>query len=170
MQNDDLQKKIMEAGIVPEGAVKQMEQWQAVPVGASENVGEADLKKVRNLRSDLELRGLPSIREAVMDIKKIMEKGRTVLLKVDNLAFTVEDVGMDRLDRYIFEIPTDSRSSYDLLSKALRPMTALIDNGRAEPENNRHITAVSLLYTDEVPTHWFCETEAKGKKTIIKGR
>lgn len=169
MSIEDLQKKILEAGVVPEEAVKQMEQWQAVPAGASEAIGEADLKKVRALRGDLELRGLPSIRETIPDLKKIMSNTRKVNLSVQQLTLNNVTAGVDRLDRYLFQIPKN-QDSYNALSSVLRPMTALHDPTKESPESDRHITAVSLIYTDQTPTHWFCETEAVGKKTIIKGR
>ena len=104
------------------------------------------------------------------DIKKVMERARPVTLDHD-MVMVLQDVeaGVDRLDRYIFEIPQD-RETYIQLSNLLRPMTRIHDGHRDPPENERHITSVSLLYKDTSPSHWFCETEARGKTTIIRGR
>lgn len=169
----NLRDKVLEAGIVPENAVSQMEQWQAVPQGSAAKVGEFDQKKVDALKEDLELKALPVLHESVLDIKKIMEKAKSVMLIHKPLALQAE-AGRDRLGRYIFAIP-DNETDYNALSAMMRPLTHLTDNELTSPRNNRIITAVSVLYAtieegqESVPTHWFCETEAKGEETIVRG-
>ena len=179
MSDKDLRTKTMEAGIVPKDAVSQMEQWQTMPQGSADQVGEADLEKVNKLHYDLELQRLPTLRESVLDVDKIVAKGSEVLLSHGEFLLKNTIAGVDRLGRYIFEIPADERS-YTQLSTMLRPMTILMDNGLPVPRNRRSITVVSVLYRTieqgknknkvSVPTHWFCETEAKGEETIVRGR
>lgn len=178
MSDKDLRTRTMEAGIVPKEAVSQMEQWQTMPEGSADQVGEADLQKVNRLRADLELQRLPTLRETVLDVEKIVREGRPVDLKHGDLSMNGAHAGVDRLGRYVFEIP-QVEGSYNLLSVLLRPMTVLTDNELPVPRNKRSITTVSVLYRTveqgnkqrvSVPTHWFCETEAKGEDTIVRGR
>jgi len=167
----ELQDKILQAGIVPKQAVAQMEQWQTSPAGSAEKVGEADIDKVRSLRGDLELRGLPTIRESLMDLKKLMDKSRPVSLINQPASLIGAMAGVDRLDRYIFEIPRTDAVLHENLTALLRPMTTIIDLSRDAPEDERRIIAVSLLYNDKTPTHLFCETESVGgNNTIIRGK
>jgi hypothetical protein len=167
----EVQDKILQAGIVPKQAVAQMEQWQTSPAGSAAKVGEANIDKVRSLRGDLELRGLPTIRESLMDIKKLMDRARPVNLINKPASLIGAMAGVDRLDRYIFEIPRTDAVLHANLTSLLRPMTTIIDSSRNEPEDERRIIAVSLLYNDTTPTHLFCETEtAVGNDTIIRGK
>jgi hypothetical protein len=146
-----------------------------MPAGSAEKVGKFDPKKVEALREHLEIRGLPQLRESILDIKKLMKNARSVALLHDALGIPEVPAGVDRLGRYIFAIP-EKEQDYNMLSVLLRPMTRLRDTELPEPRDRRMITAVSVLYAtrkkgeEPVPTHWFCETEAKGEETIIRGR
>lgn len=136
-------------------------------------IGRTSLEKVEALKIDFELQRSPTLRENVLDVKKIMKKGRYVHLKHDPLSMIDVYAGMDRLGRYIFEIP-DKEQHYNLLSTLLRPLTLLTDNGLDFPESERFITAVFALYHTveqdkqkvSVPTHWFCETVVETKKQL----
>ena len=171
----ELMDQMLDAGIFSKEAVAQMEQWQTMPAGSAEKVGEFDPKKIAALREHLEIRGLPQLRETVLDIKKIMKASRMVALLHDALGMPEVEAGVDRLGRYIFVIPKVEQD-YNMLSILLRPMTRLRDTFLPEPRDRRMITAVSVLYAtikkgeEPRPTHWFCETEAKGEETIIRGR
>ena len=161
--NKDLQKKIAQAGMVPANAVAQMEQWKTTEEGMSKEVGEADLDKVRALSDELELKGLPSVKEALLDIKKIMNQAVLVDLVNADTVLTDVTAGIDRLDRYIFEIPTVDQTAFNALSFLLRPMTVILNR---EDNRERMIVGVSLIYSTDaekrnVPTHWFCETEMR---------
>lgn len=173
--SEKLQDKLLEAGIIPENAVKQMEQWQQVPEGSAEKIGAFDPAKIKALREDLELQGLPTLRETVLDVDKIMEKGRPVNLSHSG-GLTVNGVtaGVDVLKRYIFAIPR-TQEAYNMISVMMRPLTQLTDDSLEPPLNKRMITAVSVLYStvaegQSVPTHWFCETEARGEGSILRAR
>lgn len=127
----------------------------------SSEVGEPDVDKVRALRGDLELRGLPSVKEAILDIKKIMSQSVPVDLYNGSDSLSDVQAGVDRLDRYIFEIPTEDKGLYEGLSSLLRPMSKIWNKA---DERERMIVGVSLIYSTDaqkrnVPTHWFCETE-----------
>ena len=98
-----------------------------------------------------------------------MEKARPVNLIHKPLSLVGAMAGVDRLDRYVFLIPTHDQVLYNQMSTLLRPMTRIIDEQRGAPEDERQISSVSVLYNEKVPTHWFCETEAEGS-TIIRGR
>ena len=148
--------KIAQAGIVPKQAVEQMEQWQSIPEGTASEVGEGSLEKVRSLRDDLELQGLPAVRESLLDIRKLMEQARPVDLFHPPLSVSGAFAGVDRLKRYVFAIP-DDRLLYNQLSAIIRPMTKIADRSLERP---RMISSVSLVYNKDIPTHWFCETEA----------
>ena len=172
-----LQDKLLDAGIIPKNAVQQMERWQSVPAGSAGSVGEADPGKVRGLRKELDLQRLPTLRESILDVDSIVSKGRSVALKHGPLYVDGALAGVDRLGRYIFPIP-QSETEYNLMSTLLRPMTTLTDAALPVPRHLRTITVVSVLYRTveqdnqrvSKPTHWFCETEAGGEHTVVKGR
>jgi hypothetical protein len=172
--SEKLQDKLLEAGIIPENAVRQMEQWQQVPEGSAEKIGEFDPSKVKALKEDLELQGLPTLRETVLDVDKIMENGRPVGLSHSGLTVNGVTAGVDVLKRYIFAIPR-TQEEYNTVSVMMRPLTQLTDDSLEAPLNKRMITSVSVLYEtiaegQSVPTHWFCETEARGEESILKAR
>jgi len=171
---EKLQDKLLESGIIPENAVRQMEQWQQVPEGSAEKIGEFDPAKVQDLKEDLELQGLPTLRETVLDVDKIMERGRPVGLSHSGLVVNGVVAGVDVLKRYIFAIPR-TQEAYNTISILMRPLTRLQDDELAPPLNQRIITSVSVLYStiaegQSVPTHWFCETEARGEESVLKAR
>jgi hypothetical protein len=172
-----LQDKLLDAGVIPENAVKQAEQWQAVPEGTSKKIGEFSLEKIKDLKEELEIQRLPTLRESVLDLGKIMAEGRPVKLAHPPLSSPSVHAGVDRLGRYIFEIPHEEQE-YNLLSTLLRPMTTLHDQALEPPRDRRMITTVSVIYQTierqkqkhSVPTHWLCETEAQGEESILRGR
>lgn len=169
-----LRDKILDAGIVPKNAVRQMEQWQNLPQGSSDKIGKFSKSKVERLRDDLDLQSFPTLKETVLDVDKIMEKSRPVNLINGGLSVTVL-AGVDLLNRYIFEIPK-TRSEYNSLSVMMRPTTTLVDDAVDPPRNRRQIIEVSVLHSTvtegkSIPTHWFCSTEAfEGEESIVKGR
>ena len=169
-----LQSKLLDSGIIPKNAVQQMEQWQQVPEGSADKVGEFAPEKVRALKEELELQTLPTLRETVLDVDKIMAAGRPVGLSHSGLVVNGVIAGVDVLRRYIFAIPK-KQEEYNTISILMRPLTRLEDNTLAPPLNQRIITEVSVLYStveegESVPTHWFCVTEARGEETILKAR
>lgn len=170
-----LQDRLLDAGIIPKNAAKQMEQWQSVPEGSSEKVGSFSPKKISSLKDDLELRGLPTLHETILDVDKIMEKSRPVTLSHSGgLVVRGVPAGVDVLKRYIFAIP-DTQESYNTVSVLMRPLTTLQDDELAPPRNKRVITEVSVLYStvsegESVPTHWFCVTEARGEESVLRAR
>jgi hypothetical protein len=171
----EVRDKMLEAGIVPKNAVGQMEQWQSMPAGSAEKVGEADLQKVQALREEMELKALPVLHETMLDIDKIMKAGHDVTLTHEPLKVTCW-CGVDRLGRYVFAIP-QTQDLYNTLSVMMRPLTIMDDPHQRPPRDIRRITAVSVLYKTievgktkkSVPTHWFCMTEAEGEDHVIKG-
>jgi hypothetical protein len=169
-----LQDKLLDAGILPKNAVQQMEQWQQVSQGSAQKIGEFDPSKIKNLREDLELQGLPTLRETLLDVGKIMKNGRPVGLSHGGLAVNGVTAGVDVLKRYIFAIPR-SQAEYNTISVMMRPLTQLTDDSLTPPLNKRTITSVSVLYStiaegQSIPTHWFCETEARGEENVLRAR
>jgi hypothetical protein len=165
---------LLDAGIVPKNAVQQMEQWQQVPEGSADKVGDANAAKVAALRDELELQSLPTLRETVLDVDKIVSNGRQVNLSHGGLVVNGIQAGVDVLKRYIFPIPR-TQEEYNTISVMMRPLTRLEDDSLEAPLNQRMITEVSVLYStvkegESIPTHWFCVTEAKGEETILKAR
>jgi hypothetical protein len=168
--DEKLQNKLLDAGILPQNAVKQMEQWQSVPEGSAAKVGEFSEEKIAKLREEMELQELPTLKETVLDVDKYMKEGREVRLSHSGLGITGVIAGVDALKRYIFAIPRD-RKEYDLVSVFMRPLTRLEDGSLEPPLNQRVVTAVSVLYATvekgaSVPTHWFCETAADGESLV----
>lgn len=155
----DLKDKMLEAGIIPENAVKQMEQWQTLPAGSSKKVGRFDPEKVARLKDEVELSGLPRVRETMMDARKIVERAAK---NEDRWTFKNPPVvlvgvlaGSDRLGRLIVPIPMGDMINYNQLSALMRPMTTVMNKDGKE----YLIQSVELLYTDKVPTHWFVGLE-----------
>lgn len=169
-----LQGKLLDAGIVPRNAVQQMEQWQTVPKGSADKVGEFTPEKIAALREELEIQTLPTLRETVLDVDKIMKAGRPVNLGHSGLVVNGVTAGVDVMKRYIFQIP-NKQDWYDMLSVLMRPLTTLVDESLPPPRNHRTITEVSVLYAtveegESIPTHWFCVTEARGEESILRAR
>jgi hypothetical protein len=166
--------RVLDSGIIPKNAVAQMEQWQQVPEGSAEKVGEFAPEKIQALREDLELQTLPTLRETVLDVDKIVAEGRPVNLSHGGLVVNGVTAGVDVLKRYIFEIPR-TQEAYNTISILMRPLTQLVDDSLREPLNKRTITEVSVLYStvregESIPTHWFCVTEARGEESVLKAR
>ena len=161
----DLKDKLLAAGIIPEGPVKQMEQWQQLPVGSSQQIGSFYPAKVARLKDELELSGLPKVRETMMDVRKIVERAASLqsswTFKLSPLSVTGVLAGSDRLGRLIIPIPMGDMISYNQLAHVLRPMTLAINKGGEEYE----IKGVELLYTDKIPTHWFVEIKPLEEET-----
>lgn len=169
-----LQEKLLDAGILPKNAVQQMEQWQNVPAGSSEKIGKFSPDKVKALKEELELHSLPTLRETVLDVDKVMEKGHQVTLSHEGVYKMSILAGVDILKRYIFEIPRNPEE-YKQISALMRPLSVIIDDELPEPLNRRVITEISVLYSTvrqgaSVPTHWFCVTESRGEESVIRGR
>lgn len=164
-----LRDQILESGMIPKTAVSQMEQWQTIPQGSSEKVGEFDPKKVKALKEDIELSRMPVARETVLDLKRIMSKQRQVELFNPPEAVPNAKAGVDRLGRYYIAIPREQASRSELTS-IIRPLTALIDCHLPKPRHRRVISNVSVIYNGEVPTHWLIETDAPDEEHIIKAR
>lgn len=172
--NKKLQDKLLDAGILPENAVRQMEQWQNVPQGSAEKIGKFDPKKVEALKEELELHQLPTLRETVLDVDKIMDKGRSVVLSHEGVYSLTRRAGVDVLKRYIFEIPRN-HEEYKQVSALMRPLSVIVDDELPAPLNRRVVTEISVLYSTvkeghAVPTHWFCVTESRGEGSIVRGR
>lgn len=172
--SDKMRDKLLDAGIIPKNAAQQMEQWQNIPEGSADKVGKFAPEKINALREDLELQALPTLRETVLDVDKIMESGRPVNLSHSGLVVNGVTAGVDVLKRYIFAIP-DTQEAYNTLSVLMRPLTRLQDDELTPPLNQRMITAVSVLYATveegtSIPTHWFCETEARGEESMLRAR
>jgi hypothetical protein len=171
----DIQTKIMEAGIVPENAVTQMENWKTMPNGSSLEVKRPDIKKVDRLRDELEIQQLPVSSEAMFDVKKIMGESRPVNLFYGSLKILGVLAGVDRLNRYIIKIP--DLDTEMILTSLMHPCTILVDFSLSPPENLRTITSISVIANTiqkrkrklSTPTHWLCETESAGKENYIKG-
>jgi hypothetical protein len=155
----DLKNKLMEAGIIPEGPVKQMEQWQQLPAGSSQRIGQFDQAKVDRLKDDLELNGLPKVRETVVDAHKIVERavkdGHVWSFINPPLMVSGVPGGRDRMGRLLVPIPMGDMLMYNQLSAVMRAMTYVRDKDGKEFK----IKSVELLYTDKIPTHWFVELE-----------
>lgn len=169
-----LQDKLFGAGILPEGAVKQMEQWQTVRGGSSKKMGRFNPRKIYDLREDLELQALPVLRETILDLDKIMSRSRSVRLSFADTTIEGISAGVDILKRYIIQIP-DTAVEYHMLSAVVRPMAEIWDQVLRPPSDNRTITDVSVLYStiregESVPTHWFCSTESPGEETLVRSR
>lgn len=172
--NKKLQDKLLDAGILPENAVKQMEQWQNVPAGSADKIGKFDPKKIKALKEELELNQLPTLRETILDVDKLMEKGRNVTLSHEGVYEVSLRAGIDVLKRYIFEIPRNPEE-YKHVSTLMRPLSVIVDDELPEPLNRRTVTEISVLYSTvqkgtSVPTHWFCVTESSGEDSIVRGR
>lgn len=169
--DDELQKKLLEAGIMPQNAVKQMEQWQRVPSGSAEHLGEFSPDKIEALREDLEARNLPTLRETILDVDKIMSRGRTVLVSRRGVYSLTCKAGIDILKHYIFEIPKHLET-YRQLATVLRAGSSIVDQF-VDPFPQT-ITDVSVLYATispgvSEPTHWFCAVEP-GKTVVMRRR
>ena len=177
-----LRNRILDAGIVPPASVKEMEQWQGVPQGSADKIGSFSPEKVDRMREDLELRGLPTLHETVLDVDKIMEKsGRMVRLfnahdlgYGDKVGYVWGHAGVDILKRYIFKIPEDAEV-YKSLSSRICQMSIIRDDSLEDPLNIRTITEVSVLYStieegQSIPTHWFCVTESAGEGNILRAK
>lgn len=153
----DLKDKLLAAGIIPEGPVKQMEQWQQLPAGSSKRIGEFDPAKVARLKDELELSGLPKVRETMMDVRKILERAskdeQLWVFRNGPLMVTGVTGGRDRMGRLIVPIPMGDMILYNQVSALVRPMTLIMDKDGNEFE----VKSVELLYTDKIPTHWFVE-------------
>jgi hypothetical protein len=151
-----------------------MEQWQQVPEGSADKVGEFTPEKIHALKEDLELQDLPTLRETHLDVDKIMEDGRPVLLVHGGYSVNGVTAGVDVLKRYIFAIPT-TEAEYNLVSILMRPLTQIVDDSLEPPLNHRVITEISVLYStvregESLPTHWFCVTEARGEESVLRAR
>lgn len=170
-----LQNSLLEAGIIPAGSVKEMEQWQAVPNGSAEKIGEFSPQKVQGLREEIELQSLPTLRETVLDVDKIMAKGRPVTLLVEGSAKTIDvTAGVDIMQRYIVPIPQDS-GTYQYVTQFMRTHAIIHDESLESPRDVRRITEISVLYSTveegaSIPTHWFCVTRSQGEESIVRGR
>lgn len=172
--NKKLQDKLLDAGIIPKNAVQQMEQWQNVPAGSADKIGKFDPAKIKALREDIELHQLPTLRESFLDIDKVMEKGRDVVITHEGGYSVTCRAGVDLLRRYIIEIPRRPEE-YKQISVLMRPLSMILDDELPPPRNRRTITEVSVLYAtvregQSVPTHWFCTTESGGEDSIVRGR
>ena len=169
-----LQDKLLDAGVIPHNAVKQMEQWQSVPAGSSDRVGEFSQDKVRHLREDVELQALPAFKETLLDVDKLMKKGRHVTLFHEGAYALKCWAGVDILKRYIFQIPSDAEQ-YKQISGLMRPLSFLLDDSSQPPLNRRMVSEVSVLYETvedgvSIPTHWLCVTQARGEETLVRAR
>jgi hypothetical protein len=135
-----------------------MEQWQQLPAGSSSKIGLFDPAKVAYLKDELELSGLPKVRETLLDVHKIVE--RAVVCQ-DNWKFTsaslsvVTLAGSDRMGRLIVPIPMGDMLLYNQVSAVMRPMAQAVNKDGKVFE----VTGVVLLYTDKIPTHYFLEIE-----------
>ena len=171
---EKLQGKLLDSGIIPSNAVRQMEQWQTVPKGSADKVGEFTSEKIDALKEELEIQTLPTLKETILDVDKIVAAGRPVYLRHNSFVVNGIMAGVDVLRRYIFEIPK-GRGAYNTLSMVMRPSTVLVDESLQPPQHRRVITEVSVLYAtvkegESVPTHWFCVTEADGEGSILRAR
>jgi hypothetical protein len=169
-----LQEQLLDAGILPKNGVRQMEQWQNVPAGSAGKIGKFDPAKIKALKEDLELRSMPTLRESILDVDKLINKGRMVSLSHEGVYSINCKAGVDVLKRYIFEIPRDPEE-YKYISALMRPLSMIVDDALPEPFNRRVITEISVLYSTiaqgaSVPTHWFCVTESRGEESIVRGR
>ena len=169
-----LQEKLLDAGIIPEDAVKQMEHWQVVAPGSAEKIGEFDPKKIEKLREEFEPYPFPTLQETVLDVNKIMDNAREITLSHEGIYSVNCSAGVDVLKRYIFVIPK-VELEYKTLSTLMRPGSRIVDNSLSSPFNGRVITEVSVLYRtvregSSVPCYWFCATRSPGEDTIVRGR
>jgi hypothetical protein len=175
MMSEKLQDKMLGAGIIPTGAVREMEHWGIVKKGASKRVGEFDPAKVKALKEEIELQALPTLRETVLDVDKFMDKGREVMLGHEEINGVMRvKAGIDIMKRYIFPIPRDPEE-YKRIAIFMHPLAIIHDEHLEQPRDVRQITEISVLYSTvdqgkSVPTHWFCVTTAKGEETILRGR
>lgn len=163
--------KILDAGIVPEGPVKQMENWRMVPAGSSKAVRQASVPKVTKLREEVSLSHLPTMRETVLDISKIMREAHPVILTFNKTTQMHVPAGVDRLGRYYIEVPQE-REEFQFLSPVIQTGATLLDNRLSFPRNKRTITAVNVLYETKDngisrPTHWMCESTSSGEESIV---
>lgn len=171
--NKKLQKSLLGAGILPTNGVKEMEQWQNVPKGSADQIGKFSTAKVKALREDLELQNLPTLRETVLDVDKLVSNGREVVLTADGASLVVH-VGVDVMGRYIFPIPTH-RDQYQQLASMMRQTVTLLDDALPAPRNKRTIVEISVLYAtvdegEHEPTHWFCRADSAGEETVLRAR
>lgn len=159
----DLRDKMLAAGIIPENAVKQMEQWQMLPTGSADKIRKFDPAKVKALKDEVELSGLPRVRETIADAHKLVEKAaagnRRWAFRNPSLAVEGVLAGEDRLGRLIIPIPMGDMIAYNQLSMLMRPMTLATVGTNDE---GLRIANVEILYTDKIPTHWFVELEPIG--------
>lgn len=151
-----------------------MEQWRAVPEGATESLGSFERQKVHALREELGLQESPRIQESLLDIKKIMSKARLMDIGVSR-DYVVRNIPAvwDRLHRLIVEIPQQPPEVYRAVCDVVRTM-AIVHDVQSEVVGREwaRIIAVQLLWsrvgrgdnsTQDVPTHWFCTMEFIGK-------
>ncbi len=122
-------------------------------------MGQFDPAKVARLKDEVELSGLPRVRETIMDARKIVEnaakKEERWTFKNPPVVLVGVLAGMDRLGRLIVPIPMGDMITYNQLSAVMRPMTEVMNKDGKEYA----IQSVELLYTDKIPTHWFVGLE-----------